>query len=460
MAIPLQFDLAFSFNNGLAKVRKDNRWIVIDTKGNTIFNTEIERVISENLALKMQKFYEIINHKGEPIFQLACDYFSGFYDGIAWFKKDNKYGFINQKGEIKIEPCFDECIYYYGAYRTKKNGKIQYYDNQLNPIKLPIVRKSKSINNNYIITKLNDKYGVVKENRDNVIPFIYDYIFPSSNNNFIVKLDNKYGIVDENGEIIISPRFDELYIGWGDLNSDGVIRIKLNGKYGLISNTGDPIVECIFDNIGVFSEGFASFIQSFQSSVVKGYIKVYKNLKDYISFNLKEICSKSEYISPRVECEINKWSKRGEFETTKNWEERITNNREKRIVELIAKYSDEYHSIEKKNNFLKKSLRLQYFELIKKQIMKHFIPENLRISKYDADNETFLITIENDYGEIVLPVPLEIAPSFKENWDTIRNTINLEFIEIADEIELKSVIFHYGTTTIVYDSSLELEYNS
>lgn len=101
---------------------------------------------------------------------------------------------------------------------------------------------------------------------------------------------------------------------------------------------------------------------------------------------------------------------------------------------------------------------MQYFELKENKIREHFIPEKLQISRYDADNETFLITVDEWYGKIVLYVPLAIAPNFKKNWETIRQTMELEF-RISDDIELKSMTFNYDNIKLCYDSTMEIEYN-
>ena len=58
----------------------------------------------------------------------------------------------------------------------------------------------------------------------------------------------------------------------------------------------------------------------------------------------------------------------------------------------------------------------------------------------------------------MLHVPIEIAPGFKENWETIRKTADLEFIATED-IELKTLTFYYSDKNIIYDSSEDAEYN-
>ena len=77
LAIDDQFDAAKDFTDGLARVKKNDTWMYVDLKGNTI----------------------------SPA---SADSYGKFSDGLAYAKKDGKVGFIGKDGKWVIEPKFDK----------------------------------------------------------------------------------------------------------------------------------------------------------------------------------------------------------------------------------------------------------------------------------------------------------------------------------------------------------------
>jgi len=88
-----------SFNNGLAKVRKDHKWGFVDTTG--------------NLVVPM-KYNEVEN----------------FSDGLARVRSGQKWGLVDVTGREVIKPTF-EWIYDFenGIAKVKLNGE-EYYMNR------------------------------------------------------------------------------------------------------------------------------------------------------------------------------------------------------------------------------------------------------------------------------------------------------------------------------------------
>jgi hypothetical protein len=82
----------------------------------------------------------------------------------------------------------------------------------------------------------------------------YDFIDDYYNGVARVKLNNKYGIINENGNEICEIKYDYCY----NFNFDhNFAKVKLNNKYGYIDINGNEICEIKYDSIGVFIDGFA-----------------------------------------------------------------------------------------------------------------------------------------------------------------------------------------------------------
>ena len=123
----------------------------------------------------------------------------------------------------------------------------------------------------------------------------------------------------------------------------------------------------------------------------------------------------SDFAKKMVQTELNEWQKKGEFEKISDWEKRVTTaTREAKIKELTIKAEKEYIKKFQENNL------------------------NFELGNYDAENEVFMIN-NIKYGNMLVPVPIEKASQFKQQWNDIKKTPKY-FIE-KDNIGIAEVVF-------------------
>ncbi|MDE5840024.1 MAG: caspase family protein, partial [Muribaculaceae bacterium] len=172
-------------------------------------------------------------------------------------------------------------------------------------------------------------------------------------------------------------------------------------------------------------------------------------LKNYISANLGDwndyLASQNldipseEDIRNLIEDEVSKWQVKGEFEPTARWKERV--NETTRAAKINA-MADSIFSINSKSiEGVRAEYKKKYEELVDKycaSIAEQFASQTLEIKPYDADNETFLIST-TDFGDFLLPVPLDEAPGFKKDWDHWKSTATASFMPNGEDVVLKSV---------------------
>lgn len=60
--------------------------------------------------------------------------------------------------------------------------------------------------------------------------------------------------------------------------------------------------------------------------------------------------------------------------------------------------------------------------------------------------------------DMLLPVGISDAPSFKQNWELIKQTAELNFVPNGDDVALASVTFYNSDKTFTYDGSTEVKY--
>lgn len=174
-------------------------------------------------------------------------------------------------------------------------------------------------------------------------------------------------------------------------------------------------------------------------------------------------------IKNAIQQDVESWQKKGEFESTSAWQNRVNDNsRQLYIDELTKKYTTQ-HELEVQQakteqvnlasdyeKYKEDLLNIYYQQKISRKI-NQFKRESFELKPYDADNETFLVH-SSIYGDILLPVPVTEAPSFKKNWSSIRNTIKPEYVPNGEDVILTKLIFSNNYSQYIYDSHTTANY--
>lgn len=192
------------------------------------------------------------------------------YEYFALYSQ-NKWGIINQEGEVVIQPSYEEmivipdktkdvfiCIYNVneetGTYQTKAiNSKDETILTGYEQIEaLDNIDKNSNVwyEENVLRIKKNGKYGLIDLNGKELLPAEYDEItvLEGIENSLIIKKDGRVGLVNDTGSVIIDANYKGIK-GLGDTYKDGYITIDEQGKYGLISATKKQILENKYDEI-------------------------------------------------------------------------------------------------------------------------------------------------------------------------------------------------------------------
>jgi hypothetical protein len=252
--IPLEYERADDFHNGLARVTKNGKSGYIDRSQNEVIPLKYDHI-------RYIRYHRAVTFMGE-IDDMGNDV-------------EGKYGLVDDKGNEILPPVYD------------------------------VVRAGKS---DYIIAKKDDMWGIVKIDGTVVLPFDYDMLIPSRDGNYVVfqgdpgdeetPPEGKFGLVDKKGNFIINMDYQYLYpIGKGiyiakkdrkagiiDIEQNEILpfkydnilpvdeaggfmlpRIVKDGKYGVIDNNGKVILKPEYDRVDM------TFLNM-------GYILVFKNI--------------------------------------------------------------------------------------------------------------------------------------------------------------------------------------
>ena len=103
---------------------------------------------------------------------------------FAVLKQNDKYGFINKKGQITLQPTWDFILQGYG-YKTllvEKNSLFGFIDRQGQIVIEPKYKDAHSFSDGLAAVSNGKKWGFINLKGDTVIPFRFDDVFDGFNN--------------------------------------------------------------------------------------------------------------------------------------------------------------------------------------------------------------------------------------------------------------------------------------
>jgi hypothetical protein len=316
-----QFSEASIFNEGIALVKPDmsnSKYKFINTSGKFITNEQYKyaTIFNEGIAwiVKENSYPTAINKEGKILFMLKnaqkVMIFSEGLAAVSIFDKDGneKWGFINNKGDIQIKPVFENVSSFHEGLCAVQDstGKWGYIDKNGNFAINPQFSYANDFLEDYAVVRLVKKYGVINKKGEYVINPQYDYL-KNDLHKFLFKKEDKYGWCDENGKTIIEPTYEDAFNFWnnklspvkiseyyGFINQDNKIQINPQYKLALPFNNGVAFVTDENDKIGIINEKGEKVASLQIDDVSRDYINYIINLKseytiietDYFDINL------------------------------------------------------------------------------------------------------------------------------------------------------------------------------
>ena len=183
----------------------------------------------------------------------------------------NKWGVINQEGEIVIQPSYREmivipekgkdvfiCMYNVneetGEYKTKainsKNEEIFTKYDQIEAIENIDKNDNMWYEKGVLKVQKNGKYGLIDLKGKELLKCEYDNIkvLKGIENSLIITKDEKVGLVNNQGSIVIEPKYNNI-LNLGETYKEGYITIDEQNKYGLISATKKQLLDNKYEEI-------------------------------------------------------------------------------------------------------------------------------------------------------------------------------------------------------------------
>ena len=242
------------------------------------------------------------------------------YEYFTVFSSE-KWGVINQDGEIVINPSYQEmivipdktkdvfiCTYDIneedGTYKTKalnrKNEEIFTQYDQIQVLENIDDNDNIWYEKNVLKVMQNGKYGLIDLNGKKLLDCEYDEInvMKGIENSLLIKKDGYVGLINNAGTILIDVKYSDIK-NLGTTYKEGYITIDENGKCGIVSTTKIQILENKYneikqvylgDNYYVVEDGKEKIInQAGETLIDKGFDDIKSSTKRGIIFTQKDL---------------------------------------------------------------------------------------------------------------------------------------------------------------------------
>lgn len=268
--IPFEYEDGRSFSEGLAAVKRNNKWGFIDEHNNVVIPFEFD-----NAYVPPGRSDDSYN----------------FFNGLAKVQKGINCGMIDKQGAVKV-PFEYSNIYNTGKsdiiavqlpYPSGAWGFVDTSGRQLAPAEFEFSYYQFAANGAVPLMKQLDpdpakrvnKYALFNASFQPVTDFKFDAIFWIDDSLGIAIQDNRKGIINSEGKMIIPCIFDQLIAA-----EKNMLQASLNGKSGYLSKNGDTIIP--------FAIGEASYISIFWDSIAsttRGHQQQVIDIKGNCLFN-------------------------------------------------------------------------------------------------------------------------------------------------------------------------------
>lgn len=194
-----QFEKAYCFNEGYAKVVKDGKVGYINNQGAIAIECMFDSggsVCDRLIVVQKEKYYGIIDIEGNEVLEINYDFIEESHNGDYIIWKDKKAGCFNVKRTL-ILPQYDHMLpFFEGLARIK----------------------------------IASYYGAINENNQLVVDCIYDKMTILKHGLMIVGIGYRYGYMNNNGKMCTPIMFQT-----ATLTGEKVMSVSFNQKFYLLN---------------------------------------------------------------------------------------------------------------------------------------------------------------------------------------------------------------------------------
>lgn len=248
------------------KLLNDDRYLQLEGKmiflkdfqGNVIYFTDNPIVPLGNSLLEVlpDGTEKIIDYDGRiqsrtmaPLDQ-HIDELMNIHEGLRGFRKDGKYGFMDEQGRLRIANRYEAIQpFKEGMAAVKLNAKWGYINSTEKLIIQPAYDEVHEFLDGVTVVRRANQYGVLEKNGKLALPLRYDSITRLPGGNFLLLKKSLQGLANKAGQVLIEPKYDKIT----ELEN-GTLIVERAGKCGLLSRDGLSTIPMIYDKLQYLPE--------------------------------------------------------------------------------------------------------------------------------------------------------------------------------------------------------------
>ncbi len=183
-----------------------------------------------------------VNKQIDPLEKFSSNkeyYIDYFSNGLARVKTNNKFGFVNERGNLVIDYKYDKAGIYSEQLMPVCRNEHWYYINSAEQVifYLPNVTLANSFNNGYAYLFYNSKIALIDHN--GTISKKFDNIFGFDSIGLAkVEVEKKFGLINKELEILVTPQYKKI----GNFSRIGFAYVVKKKKYGFINLKGAVVL--------------------------------------------------------------------------------------------------------------------------------------------------------------------------------------------------------------------------
>lgn len=229
----------------------EGKYSALNEAGRPVANTEYREVKKwKNFYELNSQFVDLVSSSGQKILGQddQVQNILAFSEGLFLIKKNNNFGFIDTRGNLRIANRYDLAeSFSEGLAAVKLRGKWGFIDKSENLVIQPHYQSVSSFNNGLAIFKSNDFYGLLDTNGREVLSANYLSISLNSFGNYVMKAKNQtVEMANSKGITFLSGAYERI-VDMGDSKVIGT----LSGKQGVLSYSGQTIVNFDYEEIKI-----------------------------------------------------------------------------------------------------------------------------------------------------------------------------------------------------------------
>jgi hypothetical protein len=305
IVIPLQFDSANDFHEGLALVTVKGRSLFIDDTGRVVISPQFDIVheFSEGMAavnigetripnlglISKPGKWGYIDKRGKIILPLRFTHAEDFSEGLAGVRDGERGGFIDHQGKFIFDVPLDVTLgFHEGVVGVLWKGMLAYFDRTGKKLAPPADYgpKSNSFSEGLVPISVGGKWGFMDRTGKLVIEAKFEDAENFSAGLAPVKVHNEetvwcpadesgnrsgatmmWGYIDKTGKTVIPAVFNS-----AEPFSEGVAAVRKCDQAYFIDQSGKTVIKGNFTYASTFSGGLARFETLTKDGLLSGYV--------------------------------------------------------------------------------------------------------------------------------------------------------------------------------------------